>query len=72
MDELSVSEFVDFFTSFRDEYYFSITEISRAKTGRMEPLIFSDFRMFSLDDMCKRYGKNRNHRPKTVDAVHFE
>lgn len=72
MDQLSVSEFMDFFESFRDEYYFSITEISRAKTGERQPLIISDFKMFSLDDMCKRYKRVKNHLPKTVDAVHFE
>ena len=72
MDLLDTQDFIDFFESFRDEYYFSITEISRAKTGKKQPLIYSDFRMFSLDDMCKRYGRLKKHLPKTVDAVHFE
>ncbi|WP_407413245.1 hypothetical protein [Methanobrevibacter sp.] len=72
MDLLDTQEFIDFFESFRDEYYFSITEISRAKTGKKQPLISSDFRMFSLDDMCKRYSRVKKHLPKTVDAVHFE
>ena len=47
MDLLDTQDFIDFFESFRDEYYFSITEISRAKTGKKQPLIYSDFRMFS-------------------------
>ena len=72
MDLLDTQDFIDFFESFRDEYYFSITEISRAKTGEKQPLINSDFRMFSLDDMCQRYSRLKKHTPKTVDAVHFE
>lgn len=72
MNQLSIQEFEDFFSSFRDKYYTSITEISRAKTGRMRPLIHSDFRMFSLDGMCKKYSFVKNHLPKTVDAVHYE
>ena len=72
MDSLTNEEFIEFLGSFKDEYYSSITEISRAKTGRKKPLVYNNFKMFSFDDMCKKYDLINKHLPKTMDAIHFE
>lgn len=72
MDPLTNEEFIKFLCSFKDEYYCPVTEISRAKTGNKQPLIYNKFKMFSFDDMCKEYDLIKNHLPKTMDAIHFE
>lgn len=72
MQNLTADEFIKFLNSFKDEYFFSITEISRAKTGNERSLITNDFKMYSLDDMCKKYEIIKNNLPKTMDAIHFQ
>ena len=72
MDSLTNEEFIEFLCSFKDRYYCSITEISRAKTGNKQPLIYSEFKMLSFDDMCRKYDLIKKHLPKTMDAIHFE
>ena len=72
MNQMNNDDFIEFIESFCDEYFFSVTEISRAKTRFKQPLIESKFKMFSFDDMCKRYDIIRENRPKTMDAIHFE
>ena len=72
MDPLTNEEFIKFLCSFKDEYYCPVTEISRAKTGNKQPLIHSEFKMLSFDDMCRKYDLIKKHLPKTMDAIHFE
>ena len=72
MKQLSNKDFIDFLSSFKDEYYCPVSEISRAKTGRKQILIENNFKMLSFDDMCKKYDLIKNNLPKTMDAIHFE
>lgn len=72
MENLSNEEFIEFLESFRDDYFMPVTEISRAKTGKRYPLIYNDYLMFSLDDMCRKYELMRNNLPKTMDAIDYK
>lgn len=72
MNQLTNDDFIEFLESFKKDYFIPVTEISRAKTGKMQPLIYNHHHMFSLDDMCKKYGLIRNNLPKTMDAIDFK
>ncbi len=69
MDQLTNEDFIEFLESFKDEYFCSVTEISKAKTGSHRPLIRNNYKMFSFDDMCRKYKLIRSHLPKTMDAI---
>ena len=69
MDSLTNDDFLKFLDSFKDDYFMSVTEISRAKTGNRQPLIWNNYPMFSLDDMCKKYDLIEDNLPKTMDAI---
>ena len=66
MDQLTNEDFIEFLDSFKDDYFCSVTEISKAKSGSRSPLIWNNHKMFSFDDMCKKYELIRNHLPKTM------
>lgn len=72
MNQLTNDDFIEFLNSFKDDYFLSVTEISRAKTNQKQPLIRNDHKMFSFDDMCKKYEIIRNHLPKTMDAIEYK
>lgn len=71
MDKASVKDFADFLDDFKDDYFTTITEISKPDGGTI-PLVRNNFRMFSFDDMCRRYPPMKALPPKTMDALHYE
>ena len=72
MDQLTNEDFIEFLDSLKEDYFCSVTEISKAKSGSRRPLIWNNHKMFSFDDMCKKYELIRNHLPKTMDAIEFK
>lgn len=71
MDQLTNEDFVDFLDMFKDDYYCSITEISKPQDSNVS-LVYNNFRMFSFDEMCKEYSIMEKNLPKTMDALHYE
>ena len=70
MSQLENSEFIEFINHFRD-YIFKITEISKPEDSDRS-LVYNNFKMFSFDDMCKKYQIMEDNLPKTMDAIHYE
>lgn len=69
MDELNNKEFKNFIKS-HEKFYKDITEISTSDFG--EPLIQSDFKMYSLDEMCWDCKLLEENTPKTTDALFYK
>ena len=72
MNQFTNEDFIEFLNSFKDDYFMPVTEISKAKTGNRQPLIWNNHQMFSLDDMCKKYDLIKKNLPKTMDAIEFK
>ena len=72
MDKLTNDEFIQFMDSFKDKYFLPVSEISKSKDEKEISLVDNSFKMFSLDDMCKKYKSIRDNLPKTMDAIHYE
>lgn len=78
MSKLTNAEFIEFIESFNDKsfnnhrYYDTITEISRKKSGKQDPLIENDFLMYSLDDIAKGSRELSSNLPKTADALYYK
>lgn len=71
MGKMSNDEFINFLKFFRDDYFRSVQEISKpADSDRF--LVDSEFKMFSFDEMCRKYSIMEDNLPKTVDALHYE
>lgn len=70
MTEFSNKDFIDFIDEF-NEYLLPITEISKPKNSN-QSLIYNKFKMFSFDDMCKKYPIMKKNTPKSMDALHYE
>lgn len=77
MSELTNKEFIDFIKSFEGKsfknqnFYDTITEISRKKSGKRDALIENDFHMYSLDDIAKGSRELNSNLPKTADALYY-
>lgn len=71
MDPLTNDDFIEFLKSFRDDYFFRITEISKPRNSNRS-LVYHNFRMYSFDDMCKKYQIIKDNLPKSMDALHYE
>lgn len=71
MDNLTNNEFIEFIESFQD-FYENISEISKSHNKNPKPLINSDFKMYSLDDMAKESKSLIKNLPKTTDAIYFK
>lgn len=82
MDEFTDKDFIEFIKSFMDKTYTDkhfrkhklydeITEISRSDSGKKDPLIEKEFKMFSLDDMCHACKLLEDNIPKTTDALFY-
>ncbi|MBO4515929.1 hypothetical protein J5751_00395 [bacterium] len=72
MNQLTNDEFIEFFESFKEDYFCSVSEISKVKSGSHQPLIWNNYKMFSFDEMCKKYRLIRDNLPKTMDAIKFK
>ena len=71
MDKLSIKDFTDFLNHFKDDYFRTITEISKPK-NRNKSLVDNKFKMFSFDDMCRKYPSMNALPPKTMDALYYK
>ena len=77
MDKLSNEEFISFLESFKEnkKYYDTITEIARPvynKGSKGMSVFYSQFKIFSLDDMkhdCKLFKHNF---PKSTDGIYYK
>lgn len=71
MDKMSNREFINFLKFFRDDFFCSVKEISKPDDSN-RPLVPDKFKMYSFDDMCKKYSIMKDNLPKTMDAIHYE
>lgn len=71
MDKMSNGEFINFLKFFRDDYFCSVKEISKPDNSD-RPLVPHKFKMYSFDEMCKKYPMMEGDLPKTMDAIHYE
>ena len=72
---LNNKKFIDFIKNYSNNksFYDSVTEISRSKHFPYDPLIKSDFTMYSLDDICKESLKFEEfNTPMTTDALCYK
>lgn len=76
MEKLTDEEFICFLKSFKNnkKYYDTITEIAKPvdkDNNKGRPVFFSEFKIYSLDDMkhdCKLFKSNF---PKSTDGIHY-
>lgn len=65
-------EFMDYYIN-NEIHYDSITEISKSKSPPFDPLVRNDFRMLSLDDLCKESNSfSEFNTPSTTDALWYK
>lgn len=72
---ISNEKFINFIKSYSNnkKYYEVVREISRSKTDPYDSLVESDFKMYSLDDICKEsHSFGRYNTPKTTDALWYK
>lgn len=69
MEALTNREFKNFIKSHK-KFYKDITEISKSDFG--QPLIYNDFKMYSLDEMCWDCELLEENTPKTTDALWYK
>lgn len=65
-------DFVNFLNSYNENYLIPVSRISKSFTTQGDSLIENQFKMYSLDDICKDCSILKSNLPKTTDAIAYK